>query len=188
MRTRRALCDLKIGTEAYNYRIGNRRRVSQIPIHRVDGHDILVIQDQYCDLIQEPNWDGFYQIEWLCTLEMARDVLECRGIAVDVKSATIGGIVDAQLFLEEAWKVRWSYSTVWARIGSASDRRQRWQLFVGIDQPSELIEAPDNRNRSEPIWIEKTFSGGKEEGEADPDMIHSDLILVCPLCAVLRTE
>jgi len=33
---------------------------------------------------------------------MARDVLECRGIAVDVKSATIGGIVDAQLFLEEA--------------------------------------------------------------------------------------
>lgn len=41
--------------EAYNYRIGNRQRVSQIPIHRVDGHGILVIQDQYCDLIQEPN-------------------------------------------------------------------------------------------------------------------------------------
>lgn len=36
---------------------------------------------------------------------MARDVLECRGIAVNIKSATIGRIIDSQLFLEEARKV-----------------------------------------------------------------------------------
>ena len=36
---------------------------------------------------------------------MARDILERSGIAVDIESTTIGGIVDTQLFFEETRKV-----------------------------------------------------------------------------------
>lgn len=34
-------------------------------------------------------------------------------------------------------------------------------LGKGVYRPSEAIEAPERRNNSEPIWIEKTFSEGK---------------------------
>ena len=37
---------------------------------------------------------------------------------------------------------------------------------MGCDEPSEAIEAPERRNRSWPIWIEKTFSAGKVQAEA----------------------
>lgn len=37
--------------------------------------------------------------------------------------------------------------------------------------PSDEMEAPDNLNKSEPIWIGNTFSGGRIEGGCPDEVL-----------------
>jgi len=85
-------------------------------------------------------------------------------VAINVEGSNIGGIGHAQLLFEEVGEV--------GRSCSGQLPSQPWRGV--LHRPSEAIEAPERRNSSEPIWIEKTFSEGKLQvcwGEDLPESV-----------------
>lgn len=81
------------------------------------------------------------------TLEMTRNIPEGDRVAVDIEGTTIGGIAGAYLFFKEAREVGggyWGSDQIQGGDGDGDGDGE-------ICGPSEAMEAPDRRKRSEPI-------------------------------------
>lgn len=102
------------------------------------------------------------------TLQVPSNLVEGSRVAINIEGSNFGGIGHAQLLFEELGEVGRS-CTGQSRSQPTGPEDQEMKRCKG-GLPSEAIEAPERRNNSEPIWIEKTFSEGKLQG-VRPDSV-----------------